>query len=451
VIIPTAGDNDKYDASEASKSFLAKAGVKNLTVLHTRDRKIADTKEFAAPIKNARAVWFEGGRQWRLVDSYLGTQTEKELYALLERGGVIGGSSAGATIQGSYLVRGAREGNTVMMAEGYEQGLGFLRGVAVDQHLLKRKRENDMLQVIAAHPGLLGIGLDESTAIVVKGDQFEVIGDSKAAIYDNGKKFYYLSPGDRFDIKTRRKLDPAPRAHWTFPSNRLLDLTYAYDDKTLFWPTAKPFQWEKDAWGPSVAGYWYASASFTLSEHGGTHLDSPIHFGEGKMANDDLPLSKLVSPAVVVDISGSCETNPDYRLTADDLAAWEKRFDKIPAGSIVLVRTGWGRRWPDRKKYLGSEKVGDASDLHFPGISEEAAKLLVDRKVNAVGIDTASLDYGPSKDFIAHRVLNGANIFGLENIAHLELVPFTGTTLIALPMKIHGGTGGPVRIMAVLP
>src|SRR2546425_254934 len=156
-------------------------------------------------------VWFEGGRQWRLVDSYLNTRTERELYALLGRGGVIGGSSAGATIQGSYLVRGAREGNTVMMAKGYEQGLGFLRGVAVDQHLLARHRENDLLQVIAAHPHLLGIGLDESTAIVVQGDTAKVIGASKVAIYDrnyqagaDGKSYYFLSSGDTFHLKNRR-------------------------------------------------------------------------------------------------------------------------------------------------------------------------------------------------------------------------------------------------------
>lgn len=458
VIIPTAGEGDKYDDGYRDRSFLVKAGVKNVTILHTRDRKVADTKEFAAPLKKARAVWFEGGRQWRLVDSYLGTETHKELVAVLNRGGVIGGSSAGATIQGSYLVRGAREGNTILMAKGYEQGLGFLRGVAVDQHLLRRKRENDMLEVIGAHPELLGIGLDESTAIVVKGDEFEVIGDSKCAIYDknykpgtDGRKFYYLSPGDRFDLKGRKVLSPAARAKWQFPAGRLVDLTYAYDDKTLFWPTAKPFKWEKDAWGTAAGGYWYASASFALSEHGGTHLDSPIHFGEGKLASDELPLGSLMAPAVVVDITAESEKEPSYRLTGADLTAWEKRFGRIPTGSIVLVRTGWGRRWPDRKKYLGSDVEGDASHLVFPGISEEAARFLVERKVGGVGIDTASLDHGPSKEFIAHRILNAANLFGLENVAHLELVPFTGSTLIALPMKIHGGTGGPVRIVAILP
>lgn len=210
VLIPTAGDADDYGPELAQDNFLARAGVKQVVVLHTRDRKTADSEAFAAPLKTARGVWFTGGRQWRLVDSYLGTRTQREFEALLERGGVIGGTSAGATIQGSYLVRGAREGNSIMMAPGYEQGLGFLRGVAIDQHLIVRKRETDMLAVIDRYPKLLGIGIDESTAIVVSGDQFEVIGASKVAIYDsghasdgNGQRHYFLSPGARFNLKTR--------------------------------------------------------------------------------------------------------------------------------------------------------------------------------------------------------------------------------------------------------
>jgi cyanophycinase len=212
VVIPTADTADMFGPDYLQKNFLVKAGAKNVTVLHTRDRKVADSKEFVEPLKKARGVWFSGGRQWRLVDSYLHTRTEKEIRNVLRRGGVVGGSSAGATIQGSYLVRGAREGNTLMMAPGYEQGMGFLRRVAVDQHLIRRHREDDLITVIDAHPVLLGIGIDESTAIVVKGDQFEVIGESKVAIYDklhpgaDGKRYYFLSPGDRFDLKARATL-----------------------------------------------------------------------------------------------------------------------------------------------------------------------------------------------------------------------------------------------------
>jgi cyanophycinase len=182
-------------------------GVKNVTVLHTNDRREADSKNFVGPLRQATAVWIPGGRQWRLADAYLGTRTEREIKALLKRGGVVGGSSAGATIQGSYLVRGAPEGNTIMMAKGHEIGFGLLRGAAVDQHIITRHRESDLDPVIAAHPKLLGIGIDESTAIVVQGDEFEVIGASKVAMHDgrdhDGKQYYFLMPGQKFDLKKR--------------------------------------------------------------------------------------------------------------------------------------------------------------------------------------------------------------------------------------------------------
>jgi cyanophycinase len=211
VFVPTAEDGDPKITPEAT--FLAKAGVQHVTILHTRDPKVADTEAFAAPLRAARAVWFEGGRQWRLADAYLNTRTEKEVFRVLERGGVVGGSSAGATIQGSYLVRGAPEGNTIMMAPGHEQGFGLLRNAAIDQHVLTRHRESDLDPVIARYPNLLGIGIDESTALVVHGNQFEVIGKSKVLIHDSthepqpdGKRYYVLSAGDRFDLKHRRKL-----------------------------------------------------------------------------------------------------------------------------------------------------------------------------------------------------------------------------------------------------
>ena len=190
-----------------------KAGATNVHLLHTRDTKVADSEEFVAVLRDARAVWFGGGRQWRLADAYLGTKTEAAFHDVLKRGGVIGGSSAGATIQASYLVRGAPEGNQIMMSPGHEQGFAYIRNSAIDQHLLARKRENDMLPVIRKHPHLLGIGIDESTALYVRGNTAEVIGKSKVLFYDIalektvGKKFYTtLDPGDRFDLKSRRKL-----------------------------------------------------------------------------------------------------------------------------------------------------------------------------------------------------------------------------------------------------
>ena len=207
VYIPTAAED--ADVAKIPYDHPSLFGIKNLTVLHTRDPNVANTEVFAAPLRKATGVWFGGGRQWRLVDSYLDTLTHKEMMKVLERGGVIGGTSAGASIQAVYMVRGAREGNTVMMAKGYETGLGFIRGVAIDQHINTRKRENDLQEVITAHPNLLGIGLYESTAIVVQGDKFEVIGDGKVAITDGkmheSKPYYFLSVGDKFDVKKRKK------------------------------------------------------------------------------------------------------------------------------------------------------------------------------------------------------------------------------------------------------
>lgn len=252
-------------------------------------------------------------------------------------------------------------------------------------------------------------------------------------------------------VETSRVIEPgqAPKG---IDEAKLVDLTYNFDEQTIYWPTAKPFQWEKEAWGKSAGGYWYTAARYGASEHGGTHLDAPIHFGEGKQTIDEIPLSHLVGPAIVIDITQACAKDADYRLTVDDILTWEKQHGRIPDEAILLVHTGWGKFWPDKRKYLGTNKPGDTANLHFPGIAREAAELLAkQRRIDAVGIDTASLDHGPSKDFSTHQILNGANIYGLENVAHLERLPAQGATLIALPMKIKSGTGGPVRIIALLP
>lgn len=245
---------------------------------------------------------------------------------------------------------------------------------------------------------------------------------------------------------------PPSAAPSVLDKTKLVDLTYTFDEKTIYWPTAKPFTWEKEAWGVSTGGFWYTAARYSASEHGGTHLDAPIHFGEGKQAADEIPLTKLVGPAVVINITEACTKSADYQLTVEDITNWEAQNGRIPDDSIVLIHTGWGRFWGDKKQYLGTDVAGDVANLHFPGISREAAKLLAEqRKLAAIGIDTASIDHGASKDFIAHQILNGANVYGLENVANLEKLPAKGATLIALPMKIKGGTGGPARIIALLP
>lgn len=217
VVIPTAGERESYDASYAEGVSLMKAGVKNITVLHTRDRKVADSEEFAAPLKTARGVFFPGGRQWRLADAYLNTRTHRELKGVLDRGGVVAGTSAGASIMASYLVRGDIRGNTTMEAPGHEEGFGFLSPAAIDQHLLVRKRERDLMPVIDSRPDLLGIGIDESTAIVVRNGQFEVVGPSQVAIYEANRSFYLLASGSRFDLKTRMPIAPQVRASRALP------------------------------------------------------------------------------------------------------------------------------------------------------------------------------------------------------------------------------------------
>ena len=232
---------------------------------------------------------------------------------------------------------------------------------------------------------------------------------------------------------------------------KLVDLTHPFDDKAIYWPTAKPFTWEKESWGRNAQGDWYTAGRYSASEHGGTHLDAPIHFAEGRQTVDQIPVEKLIGPAIVIDVSEAVLKDRDYRLSPADIAAWEAKHGRISAGSIVLVRTGWERHWGDKLAYLGTDKAGDTANLHFPGISKEAALMLGERKVDAIGLDTPSLDHGPSKDFAAHRAFAVANVYGLENVANLDRLPPTGATVIALPMKIAGGTGGPARIIAILP
>jgi kynurenine formamidase len=241
---------------------------------------------------------------------------------------------------------------------------------------------------------------------------------------------------------------------WTegWDRTKLIDLTYELDEATIAWPTNRPFHRDKTAWGMTAQGYWYASADFVMSEHAGTHLDAPVHFAQGRPSVDRIPVDHLIGPAVVIDVREAVAKDGDYRLRVDDLRNWEARHGPIPAGAIVVMRSGWGRHWPDRLAYLGSKTPEDVTTLHFPGFSREAVEFLTnERNIVGVGIDTASIDYGPSRDFIVHRVIGDAGLYGLENIAHVEQLPEAGALLIALPVKIRDGTGGPVRLVAVLP
>jgi len=234
---------------------------------------------------------------------------------------------------------------------------------------------------------------------------------------------------------------------------RLVDLTHPFNAQTPYWPTSpNGFQLQQLSHGVAAGGWFYAANAFCAPEHGGTHIDAPIHFSETGLTVDRIPMESLVGSAAVIDISSQAARDPDYRLTPDDLAAFERQHGRIPAGTLVVLRTGWSNRWPDRKSYLGDDTPGDASRLHFPSYGEAAAKILVEeRKVAALGVDTASIDYGQSKDYPVHRLAAARNVPGLENLADLKRLPATGAVLFALPMKIEGGSGGPLRVVALLP
>jgi kynurenine formamidase len=236
------------------------------------------------------------------------------------------------------------------------------------------------------------------------------------------------------------------------PDREIVDLTYSFDESTIYWPTAETFTLEVVSEGETESG-WYAAKSFCAAEHGGTHLDAPIHFAEGGRTSAEIPLEDLIGEAVVVDVSAPAAGDRDLEIGSDAFEAWESAHGPVPPRAIVLLRTGWGARWPDRERYLGTAARGQDAvpDLHFPGLSEEGAAWLVARGIQAVGIDTASIDRGQSTDFRAHRVLAAANVPIFENVANADRVLVRGATVVALPMKIAGGTGGPLRIVAIQP
>lgn len=237
------------------------------------------------------------------------------------------------------------------------------------------------------------------------------------------------------------------------PKGGIVDLSHSYDAKTIFWPTESGFVLEKEYDGETDNGYYYRSYRFSSPEHGGTHIDAPAHFSKDGNTVDVIPLRQLVGPAVVVDVSRKCRADRDYRISVEDFLDWEKAHGTIPEQSIVLLRTGFGRHWPDRKRYLGTDQRGPAAvaNLHFPGLGPEAAAWLIrERKLKAVGLDTASIDHGQSTRFETHVELMTHNVPAMENLANLERLPPTGITVVALPMKIAGGSGGPLRAIAII-
>ena len=236
--------------------------------------------------------------------------------------------------------------------------------------------------------------------------------------------------------------------------SQIVDLSHAYSDKTVYWVTAKEFELDTVFKGQTEKGYYYAANNFSTAEHGGTHIDAPIHFAKGGQTVDQIPLENLIGRAIKIDVSSKALNDPDYLIDVDDLKNWEKKEQMtIPDGSIVLLQTGYADFYPDKEKYLGTTERGEhaISQLHFPGLSPEAAQWIVDnRSIKAIGIDTPSIDYGQSEFFKSHVILLSDNIPAFENLNNLEKLPNKGFEIIALPMKIKGGSGAPLRIVGLL-
>lgn len=236
--------------------------------------------------------------------------------------------------------------------------------------------------------------------------------------------------------------------------DRIVDLTHAFDEQTIPWPTEVGFRLERGFDGVTDGGWYYRANRFSMAEHCGTHLDAPNHFSKTGESADEVPLARLIGQAVVVDVTAECERDPDFLITTEVFQAWERKHGRSLADSIVLLNTGWSRFWPDKERYLGTAETGKpaVAKLHFPGLQPEAAAwLAANRKIRAVGIDTASIDAGQTKTFGTHVVLCEHGIPAFENLMDLDKLPADGFTVIALPMKIRTGSGGPLRAIAVLP
>lgn len=235
------------------------------------------------------------------------------------------------------------------------------------------------------------------------------------------------------------------------PGSRVVDLSHPFDASTVYWPTAEGFKLDTDFEGMTDKGYFYSAYRYSAAEHGGTHLDAPIHFAKGRHTVDEIPLEQLMGNGIVIDVVSECAANSDYQVGIADFQKWERLNGRIRPGTIVFLRTGFGKRYPDRKSYLGTEErgAGAVAKLHFPGLDPAAARWLTqNRSIKAIGLDTASIDFGQSTLFESHRILMEKNIPAFENVANLDQLPAKGFSVIALPMKIKRGSGGPLRIIA---
>lgn len=242
--------------------------------------------------------------------------------------------------------------------------------------------------------------------------------------------------------------------HDLLDTGKFIDLTHSFSEETIYWPTAEPFKFEIVFEGRTANDYFYSAYQFCAAEHGGTHLDAPVHFSEGNQTADEIPVENLIGKAVVVDVSDKALKDNDYLISVEDFTSWENTHGKLPDGCIILINTGYAQYWPDKEKYMGTAEMGQQAiaKLHFPGLDPAAAKWLVEnRKIKSIGLDTPSIDYGQSTLFETHRILCKENIPAFENVTNLNQLPVKDFYVFALPMKIKGGSGGPLRIVALIP
>lgn len=276
----------------------------------------------------------------------------------------------------------------------------------------------------------------------------------KPIIYIWTLSLIILNIGCKDTNKNEPTLAANPAETNPFTNTKIIDLSHSYSNETIYWVTAKEFETEKVAYGVTDKGFFYAANNFTTAEHGGTHIDAPIHFAEHGQTVDEIPLEHLIGSAVKVDVSKKASDNTDYLISVEDLLDWEKQEGQtIPDGSIVLLYTGFEKYYPNKLKYMGTDKRGSeaVAKLHFPGLAPEAAKWLVsERNIHAVGLDTPSIDYGQSTEFKSHVNLMTKNVPAFENLTNLEQLPSKGFQVVALPMKIKGGSGSPLRIIAIV-
>lgn len=245
----------------------------------------------------------------------------------------------------------------------------------------------------------------------------------------------------------------SPPAH-EFPSGKWIDLTHTFNEQTIYWPTASNFALDTVFEGMTEKGYYYSAYQFCSAEHGGTHLDAPVHFSAGKHTVDQVPIDQLIGPAIIIDVSEQALTDRDYLITIEDFRNWEAQYGPMPEEVIVLLRTGYDQFWGDPIRYMGTDEKGEqaVADLHFPGLDPDAASWLSEnRDIKAIGLDTPSIDYGQSTLYESHQILFSNDIPAFENVANLQSLPPKGSHVVALPMKIGNGSGAPLRIVAFVP